>query len=39
MQISLSPEHEKFMREKISSGRYADASEVVAEALEAIRQD
>lgn len=33
MNVSLTPELEKFVQEKVQSGRYTSASEVVREAL------
>ncbi len=33
MNVSLTPELTKFVEEKVQSGRYADASEVVREGL------
>jgi antitoxin ParD1/3/4 len=33
MNVSLTPELEKFVQEKVESGRYTSASEVVREAL------
>ena len=40
MNVSLTPKLEKFIREKVSSGLYNNASEVVREALRLlVRQD
>ena len=36
MQITLSPELERFVEGKVKSGQYADANAVVANALEAF---
>lgn len=33
MNVSLTPELEKFVQEKVKSGRYLSASEVIREAL------
>jgi len=38
MNISLTPELEQFVAEKVRSGRYASASEVVRDALRALEQ-
>jgi antitoxin ParD1/3/4 len=38
MNISLTNELEEFVREKVSSGRYLSASEVVREALRLLEQ-
>jgi uncharacterized protein len=38
MNVSLSPELERFVREKVASGPYSDASEVIAEALQRFVQ-
>ena len=39
MNISLSPELEKFVHDRVKSGKYNDASEVIAEALEVVRDE
>ena len=38
MTVSLTPELEAMIRERVSSGRYADASEVVREALRLLEE-
>ncbi len=38
MNVSLTPELEKFIAEKVASGRYASASEVVREALRLLEE-
>ena len=38
MNVSLTPELEKFIAEKVESGRYASASEVVREALRLLEE-
>jgi antitoxin ParD1/3/4 len=38
MQILLKPELEKFVVEKVKAGQYADASDIVNEALEILRE-
>ena len=37
MTISLPPEWQKFIEEKVSAGQYSDANAVVVEALRAVR--
>jgi len=37
MEIALSKDSETFIREKVRSGRYVDASEVVSDALRALQ--
>ena len=38
MNVSLTPELEKFVAEKVKSGRYTSASEVVREALRLLEE-
>lgn len=38
MNISLTPEHEKFIKENVNSGSYATQSEVVREGLRLLQQ-
>jgi len=38
MNVSLTPELEKFVAEKVDSGRYTSASEVVREALRLLEE-
>lgn len=38
MNVSLTPELEKFVQEKVASGRYTSASEVVREALRLLER-
>ena len=38
MNVSLTPELEKFVTEKVDSGRYTSASEVVREALRLLEE-
>jgi antitoxin ParD1/3/4 len=38
MNVSLTPELDKFVAEKVESGRYASASEVVREALRLLQE-
>jgi len=38
MNVSLTPELERFVQEKVHSGRYASASEVVREALRLLEE-
>ncbi len=38
MNVSLTPELEQFVREKVSSGRYLSASEVVREGLRLLEE-
>lgn len=38
MNVSLTPELEKFVAEKVQSGRYTSASEVVREALRLLEE-
>lgn len=37
MEISLRPEHERFIEQRIKSGKYADASAVIDDALGLLR--
>jgi antitoxin ParD1/3/4 len=39
LNVSITPHFSKFIRSKIKSGRYANASEVVREALRRLEQD
>ena len=39
MNVSLTPELEKFVQEKVKSGRYLSASEVVREALRLLQEE
>jgi antitoxin ParD1/3/4 len=39
LNVSITPHFSKFIRTKIKSGRYANASEVVREALRRLEQD
>jgi antitoxin ParD1/3/4 len=39
MNVSLTPELERYVQEKVQSGRYYSASEVVREALRALQND
>lgn len=39
MNVSLTPELEKFVADKVSSGRYTSASEVVREALRLLERE
>ena len=38
MNVSLTPQHEKFVNNKVKSGRYNSASEVVREALRLLEE-
>ena len=38
MNVSLTPELERFIREKVDSGRYQSSSEVVREALRPLEE-
>jgi antitoxin ParD1/3/4 len=38
MKVLLKPELEKFIAEKVKAGEYADASEIVNEALEVLKE-
>jgi antitoxin ParD1/3/4 len=38
MNVSLTPELEQFIQEKVASGHYSSASEVVREALRLLRE-
>jgi antitoxin ParD1/3/4 len=38
MEISLSPELEKYLQSKVETGRYASASEVIREALSLLER-
>jgi antitoxin ParD1/3/4 len=38
MNVSLTPELDRFIQEKVASGRYASASEVVREALRLLAE-
>ena len=38
MNVRLKPELEKFIAEKVEAGRYANASDIVNEALEGLRE-
>ncbi|MDX1540981.1 MAG: type II toxin-antitoxin system ParD family antitoxin [Geminicoccaceae bacterium] len=38
MNVSLTPELERFIREKVDSGRYQSSSEVVREALRLLEE-
>ena len=38
MNVSLTPELERFVQEKVHSGRYTSASEVVREALRLLEE-
>ena len=38
MNVSLTPELERFVQEKVRSGRYTSASEVVREALRLLEE-
>ncbi|HVT52782.1 MAG TPA: type II toxin-antitoxin system ParD family antitoxin [Dongiaceae bacterium] len=38
MQISLPPKLEELVREKVESGRYSDASEVIRDALKLMQE-
>ena len=38
MNVSLKPELEKFIADKVQRGQYADASDMVNEALEMLRE-
>jgi antitoxin ParD1/3/4 len=38
MNVSLTPELEKFVAERVTSGRYASASEVIREALRLLEE-
>lgn len=38
MNVSLTPELEQFVQEKVKSGRYQSASEVIREALRLLEQ-
>ncbi len=39
MNVSLTPELEQFVQEKVKSGRYLSASEVVREALRLLQEE
>ena len=39
MNVSLTPELERFVQEKVKSGRYLSASEVVREALRLLQEE
>jgi len=39
MNVSLTPELEKFVSDKVASGRYTSASEVVREALRVLERE
>lgn len=39
LNVSITPHFSKFIREKVKSGRYANASEVVREALRRLEQE
>ena len=39
MNVSLTPELEKFVNDKVASGRYTSASEVVREALRLLERE
>ncbi len=39
MEISLSPELERWIREMLESGRYSCANEIVEEAIRALRRE
>jgi antitoxin ParD1/3/4 len=39
MNVSLTPELEKFVSDKVASGRYTSASEVVREALRLLERE
>lgn len=39
MNVSLTPELEKFVADKVASGRYTSASEVVREALRVLERE
>jgi antitoxin ParD1/3/4 len=38
MNVLLKPELEKFIAEKVTAGQYADASDIVNEALEVLKE-
>ena len=38
MNVSLTPEHEKYVHNKVKSGKYATASEVVREGLRLLQE-
>jgi antitoxin ParD1/3/4 len=38
MNVSLTPEHEKYVQKKVASGKYASASEVVREGLRLLQE-
>lgn len=38
MTISLSPEQEKFIQDKLKSGKYKTAAEVIADAFQALEE-
>ena len=38
MNVSLTPELEKFVRQKVNTGRYLSASEVIREALQLLEE-
>jgi antitoxin ParD1/3/4 len=38
MKVLLKPELEKFIAEKVKAGQYADASDIVNEALEVLKE-
>jgi len=37
MQIHLLPDHERFIRDKVSSGAFASESDVISSAIEALK--
>lgn len=39
IQITLNPEHQRFVDDAVRSGRYASAEQVVAEALSRLMED
>ena len=39
MNVSLTPELEKFVKDKVASGRYTSSSEVVREALRVLEEN
>jgi antitoxin ParD1/3/4 len=39
MNVSLTPELEKFVNDKVSTGMYSSASEVIRESLRRLRQE
>lgn len=38
MNVSLTPEHERYVKKKVTSGLYASASEVVREGLRLLQE-